>query len=228
MVWPRVQKAPGRCTLAAAWTFTEGGPCAGRRGGPGNISGPSYCGYHRHFSKSVPYQWLQLERSGESGVSGGACAALSILFTMYFLFAFHSCGEKCRHVIPVRNAALHTKDKETIGTPVEPEHLLRTPGIVCGRPGSACIPPRGRSAGKRHPRMRFDIPSPPPRPKDSYQVLYGRNLPDSTTRTRSPFGSGSRWMSIEKSMALMIPSPNSSWISSLIVDPYTLTTSYQR
>jgi hypothetical protein len=49
--------------------------------------------------------------------------------------------------------------------------------------------------------------------------LYGRNLPDSTTLTRSPFGSGCRTMSMLKSMALMIPSPNSSWISSLIVVP---------
>src|SRR6185436_15345438 len=47
-------------------------------------------------------------------------------------------------------------------------------------------------------------------------VLYGRNLPESSTRTRSPFSFASRAMSIEKSMALMMPSPNSSWISSLI------------
>ncbi len=31
-----------------------------------------------------------------------------------------------------------------------------------------------------------------------------------------------------KSIALMMPSPNSSWISSLMVVPYTLTISYQR
>jgi hypothetical protein len=58
--------------------------------------------------------------------------------------------------------------------------------------------------------------------------VYGRHFPLSTTFTRSPFGSGSRVMSIEKSIALMMPSPNSSWINSLIVVPYTLTISYQR
>jgi hypothetical protein len=40
--------------------------------------------------------------------------------------------------------------------------------------------------------------------------LYGKNLPDSTTFTRSPLGSGWRTMSMLKSMALMMPSPNSS------------------
>ena len=59
-------------------------------------------------------------------------------------------------------------------------------------------------------------------------VLYGKNLPDNTTFTRSPLGSGVRTMSMLKSIALMMPSPNSSWISSLMVVPYTLTISYQR
>src|ERR1700674_2980856 len=40
-----------------------------------------------------------------------------------------------------------------------------------------------------------------------------------TTFTRSPFGSGSRWMSMVKSIALMMPSPNSSWINALSVVP---------
>ncbi|MFM2074192.1 MAG: hypothetical protein RJB34_497 [Pseudomonadota bacterium] len=55
-------------------------------------------------------------------------------------------------------------------------------------------------------------------PPDQY-CLYGKNLPDSTTFTRSPLGSGWRTMSMLKSMALMMPSPNSSWISSLMVVP---------
>ena len=54
---------------------------------------------------------------------------------------------------------------------------------------------------------------------DPQYVLYGRNLPDSTTFTRSPFGSAWRSMSMLKSIALMMPSPNSSWISSLMVVP---------
>src|SRR5260221_13235110 len=49
--------------------------------------------------------------------------------------------------------------------------------------------------------------------------LYGRNLPHMVTWTRSPFGSSTLLISIVKSIALMIPSPNCSWISSLIVSP---------
>ncbi len=50
-------------------------------------------------------------------------------------------------------------------------------------------------------------------------VLYGKNFPLMTMRTRSPLGSGSRVMSMLKSMADMMPSPNSSWISCLKVVP---------
>ena len=52
-----------------------------------------------------------------------------------------------------------------------------------------------------------------------YQRLYGRNLPHIVTLTRSPLGSSTFAMSIVKSIALMIPSPNFSWINSLIVVP---------
>ena len=44
--------------------------------------------------------------------------------------------------------------------------------------------------------------------------LYGRNLPDIVIFTRSPLGSASFSTSIVKSMALMMPSPNISWITS--------------
>ena len=50
-------------------------------------------------------------------------------------------------------------------------------------------------------------------------VLYGRNLPLIVILTRSPLGSASRVRSMLKSMALMMPSPNSSWISDLKVVP---------
>jgi hypothetical protein len=52
-----------------------------------------------------------------------------------------------------------------------------------------------------------------------YHHWYGRNFPSRTTTTRSPAGSGSRRTSRRKLIALMIPSPNSSWMSSLIVGP---------
>ncbi len=42
-------------------------------------------------------------------------------------------------------------------------------------------------------------------------------------RTRSHFGSGSRCRSMLKSIAPMMPSPNSSWISAFSVAPYRLT-----
>jgi hypothetical protein len=48
---------------------------------------------------------------------------------------------------------------------------------------------------------------------------YAKNFPSRTTTTRSPAGSGSRRTSRRKLIALMIPSPNSSWMSSLIVGP---------
>ena len=56
-------------------------------------------------------------------------------------------------------------------------------------------------------------------------ILYGKNFPFKTIFTRSPLGSGTREISIEKSIALMMPSPNSSWISDLIVMPYTMISS---
>ena len=55
--------------------------------------------------------------------------------------------------------------------------------------------------------------------------LYGRNLPDMVIFTRSPFWSGCRSRVMSKSMALMMPSPNSSWIISFHVVPYTDTSS---
>jgi hypothetical protein len=59
----------------------------------------------------------------------------------------------------------------------------------------------------------------PPRRDGRQYVLYGRNFPLMTMRTRSPLGSGSRAMCIEKSIALMMPSPNSSWMRALIAVP---------
>lgn len=41
-----------------------------------------------------------------------------------------------------------------------------------------------------------------------YQLLYGKNLPFNVSKTRSPLGSSIFSTSIEKSIALMIPSPN--------------------
>jgi type III restriction enzyme len=77
-----------------------------------------------------------------------------------------------------------------------------------------------------HQRRLSEVPRLMMRESHSVEVakctqysLYGKNLPDSTTFTRSPLGSGWRTMSMEKSMALMMPSPNSSWISSLMVVP---------
>ncbi len=52
-----------------------------------------------------------------------------------------------------------------------------------------------------------------------YQDLYGRNLPLRVTTTRSPLGSSCLSISMEKSIALMMPSPNFSCISSLMVSP---------
>ena len=51
--------------------------------------------------------------------------------------------------------------------------------------------------------------SPCLRSEGGYHLLYGRNLPDIVTFTRSPCsGSSSRSTFIVKSMALIIPSPN--------------------
>lgn len=52
-------------------------------------------------------------------------------------------------------------------------------------------------------------------------LLYGKNFPDQTSLTRSPAGSFSRSILMEKSIALMMPSPNSSWIISFSAGPYT-------
>lgn len=61
-----------------------------------------------------------------------------------------------------------------------------------------------------------------------YQALYGKNFPFMVITTRSPLGFSSFSTSMVKSMALMMPSPNFSWISCLRVSPYTPTTSYRR
>ena len=55
--------------------------------------------------------------------------------------------------------------------------------------------------------------------KTGQYLRYGKNLPCIVTFTRSPLGSGRRSRLISKSIALMIPSPNSSWISSFQVLP---------
>src|SRR5262249_51902757 len=56
-------------------------------------------------------------------------------------------------------------------------------------------------------------------------VLYCRYFPVITSFTRSPFSCAWREMSRSKSVALMMPSPKSSWINSLIVVPSTFTSS---
>src|SRR5579883_448528 len=52
-----------------------------------------------------------------------------------------------------------------------------------------------------------------------YHLRYGRNFPLYVTTTRSPLGSSFFWMSSSKSMALMMPSPNISWMIALMVVP---------
>src|SRR5262249_16008592 len=90
---------------------------------------------------------------------------------------------------------------------------------VAGRPAdhsnAAAVAryPSGAAAcgGVDHPRSgRF---------RSVQYSLYGRNLPDILTLTLSPFGSGLRSIVISKSMALIMPSPNSSWINSFHVVP---------
>lgn len=49
--------------------------------------------------------------------------------------------------------------------------------------------------------------------------LYGKNFPFMVTRTRSPLGSSTFSICMEKSMALIMPSPNFSWIISFMVSP---------
>ena len=58
-----------------------------------------------------------------------------------------------------------------------------------------------------------------PEDQPTSQPHWNYTTPLIVMLTRSPLGSGSRCRSILKSMALMIPSPNSSWISSLKVVP---------
>lgn len=48
---------------------------------------------------------------------------------------------------------------------------------------------------------------------------YWRYFPSRVMTTRSPAGSGTRLTSRRKLMALMMPSPHCSWISSLMVGP---------
>ena len=53
----------------------------------------------------------------------------------------------------------------------------------------------------------------------AYHFLYGKNLPFIVTITRSPLGSSFFCTSSSKSMALMMPSPNISWMIALSVVP---------
>jgi hypothetical protein len=61
--------------------------------------------------------------------------------------------------------------------------------------------------------------------KTSSTYLYGRNLPDMVILTRSPFGFGSRSICMSKSIADMMPSPNSSSISAFHAGPLIMTSS---
>ena len=58
--------------------------------------------------------------------------------------------------------------------------------------------------------------------------MYGKNFPDMVFFTRSPLGSGSFSTSIVKSIALMMPSPIVSWITSLSGKPKTCRISWKR
>lgn len=60
-----------------------------------------------------------------------------------------------------------------------------------------------------------------PTADSAHHFLYGRNLPDKTSRTRSPLGSLSLSIFMLKSIALMMPSPKFSWITALSGIPYT-------
>src|SRR5450432_1237793 len=66
-----------------------------------------------------------------------------------------------------------------------------------GHEGSGAEPRHGHTGPRRRAteRCRLETDS-----RALQYVLYGRNFPLSTMRTRSPLGSGSREMSIEKSM----------------------------
>ena len=61
--------------------------------------------------------------------------------------------------------------------------------------------------------------NPAPREGGCHHRLYAKNLPDMVIFTRSPLGSASFSTSIVKSIALMIPSPNISWMTSLSGKP---------
>lgn len=83
--------------------------------------------------------------------------------------------------------------------------IATQPGAVQARAAQLYLANRIRVAGK----FRGGI----------YHFLYGRNLPSRVTTTRSPLGDSTFLMSISKSIALMMPSPNISWIRAFIVDP---------
>ncbi len=80
-------------------------------------------------------------------------------------------------------------------------------------PGAARPPPSSRGGSGQSPVFL-------PCLRAQY-CLYARNFPLMVIDTRSPALLFSRPRFILKSIALMIPSPNSSWISALNVVPYT-------
>ena len=77
--------------------------------------------------------------------------------------------------------------------------------------GAGCKPRRRRCAG-RSPRSAAARP-------DARLTTVGRYLPSIVILIRSPSGCSTRSIPRLKLIALMIPSPNSSWISALIVGP---------
>lgn len=64
--------------------------------------------------------------------------------------------------------------------------------------------------------------------RGGHHTRYGRNFPFIVRTARSPFGSATRATSSSKSIALTMPSPNSSATSSRMVAPYTWTISVSR
>ena len=89
--------------------------------------------------------------------------------------------------------------------------ILQHLGVVAHGPGAEAL---------AHVAIEIDrVHRAPQSRSDSQYSLYGRNLPLRVSLTRSPFGSGWRSIAMSKSMALMMPSPNSSWISSFQVVP---------
>lgn len=85
------------------------------------------------------------------------------------------------------------------------------------------VPPAGRSpAGYRLYGSDADgrlVHPGPACPDTGRHHWYGRYFPSSVITTRSPAGSGTRRTSSRKLMALIMPSPHCSWISSLMVGP---------